>query len=192
MQNSYVVEHTCLYDSYTHNTQNKTLAWTHTRARALDSLAGRPPEPHLYSAPCPSRRMKRERARIKECFRNSNLPFHSNARSAAASALRTIAQLMVRVSPTVYYLYVAVLAATASRKTHKPFLLLRYARVRSPQIFQVRKECLKTGRFSRVTLRKETKHNLLECQRTRKQMPEQNNTQNLSLSAEESRENASG
>lgn len=33
--------------------------------------------------------------------------------------------------------------------------------VRSPQIFQVCQECLKTGRFSQVTLCKETKHNLL-------------------------------
>lgn len=114
MQNSYVVERTCLYDSNTHTTHiTKPLrGHTHTNARARDSLAGRPPEPHLYSAPGPSRRMKRERARIKECFRNSNLPFHSSARSAAASARRTIAQLMVRVSPTVCYLYVAVLAAT--------------------------------------------------------------------------------
>lgn len=42
-----------------------------------------------------------------------------------------------------------------------PSLCPIWRNVRSPQIFQVCQECHKTGRFSQVTLCKETKHNLL-------------------------------
>jgi len=158
MQNSCVVERTCFYDLITH-THTHMIHWqVDPRSRISIQLQ------------VPAKNEARNEWGTfspEECFKNCNLPFHSNAKSKA-SACRNIAQLMFELMLS--YFSASVLAATVrfyllwtgTRINRScPSLCPIWRNVRSPQIFQVCQECHKTARFSQVTLCKETKHNLL-------------------------------
>ncbi len=158
MQNSCVVERTCLYDLIT-----LTHTHTHTHTHMIHWQVD-PRSRISIPLQVPAKNEARNEWGTCSLQKKCNLPFHSNARSKA-SACRNIAQLMFGVD---CLLFLGVSSCSNSPflssmngNTHKPQLCAISRNVRSLQIFQVCQECHKTGRFSQVTLCKETEHNLL-------------------------------